>query len=35
MEDNELLDAIKSHVEDYKRRHAEVVNPAVAADTRR
>jgi hypothetical protein len=25
MEDNELLDAIKSHVEDYKRRHAEVV----------
>ncbi len=25
MEDNELLDAIKSHVDDYERRHAEVV----------
>jgi hypothetical protein len=24
MEDDELLDAIKSHVEDYERRHADV-----------
>ena len=24
MEDDELLEAIKSHIEDYERRHAEV-----------
>jgi hypothetical protein len=26
MEDDELLDAIKSHIEDYERRHAEVTS---------
>lgn len=25
MEDDELLDAIKSHIEDFERRHAEIV----------